>query len=654
MRPKNQKVPKSIPPIPMDQQISKASKRLDQLKRQVSKSQDPFMGETLEEFEKSLEELNTTWEELAASRLIIEAERQRYQDLFNFAPDVYLVTTPEGIIREANLAAAFQLGLNQNAMIGKPLALFLDEADLRDLWKLLNRFRKGEKVQPIERDWVLKSPKGRSFPAAVLVAPEFGPGGGTQVLRWLIRDSSEKKKAEEKLKKYQDQLEKKVQSRTAELKTVNEQLNLLTNALPVLIAYVDSEQRYRFTNRAYEEWFGFSREKMEGKHLQELMGEFYRSIKTYVLQALSGQTTNFTILLKNKKEEARHIEAKYIPDMGDKGNVKGFFVLAQDVTERKRKEDELRKEREKVLSIFDGMDVAISVIDPNTFEILYANKASKTQFKKKLVGRKCYQAFQDLMQPCVFCTNNKIFGENLGKTYSWERQNLKNKHWYRCYDKAILWPDGRWVRYEIAIDITDSKRGEEERAHLQRRLESLWKISRLVEAEYALLCQTIVDEAVTLAESDYGFLGFLSEDQKEISISFWSGKALEEGGIANGPIFFPISQTGLWGEPVRQRKPIIINDCQADYPNKPGLPNGPVPITRILLVPIIRKGRIAVLVGITNKPTEYTQEDVQQLTIFLTNALLIMEKKKTEQALGKAEENYRSIFEDAVEGIFQS
>ncbi|MDH7563797.1 MAG: PAS domain S-box protein [Candidatus Bathyarchaeota archaeon] len=111
-------------------------------------------------------------------------------------------------------------------------------------------------------------------------------------------------------------------------------------------------------------------------------------------------------------------------------------------------------------ALSEGIDEVVYVADPETYEVLFANGKIKALFKET-VGKKCYKAFQNLDSPCPFCTNKHIFGKNLGKTYIWEFQNQKNKHWYRCIDKAIKWVDGRYVRYEMAIDITEQKKTEE-------------------------------------------------------------------------------------------------------------------------------------------------------------------------------------------------
>ena len=137
-----------------------------------------------------------------------------------------------------------------------------------------------------------------------------------------------------------------------------------------------------------------------------------------------------------------------------------FKDVVQAAIGEKQSRIEMEIERMQLFSLFDGIDEPIYVSDPQSYEVLFANKALKSLFGE-VIGRKCYEAFQGFTSPCPFCTNEKIFGENVGKSYVWEFQNKHNKRWYRCIDKAIPWPDGRMVRYEIAIDITDRKEAEE-------------------------------------------------------------------------------------------------------------------------------------------------------------------------------------------------
>ncbi|MCC5650963.1 PAS domain-containing protein [Nostoc sp. XA013] len=81
-------------------------------------SQQEIITEAFEELHTAMEELLTASEELKLTRAAVEKERQRYQDLFEFAPDGYLVTNAAGIILEANYTAATLLGVHQQNRSG--------------------------------------------------------------------------------------------------------------------------------------------------------------------------------------------------------------------------------------------------------------------------------------------------------------------------------------------------------------------------------------------------------------------------------------------------------------------------------------------------------------------------------------------------------
>lgn len=127
---------------------------------------------------------------------------------------------------------------------------------------------------------------------------------------------------------------------------------------------------------------------------------------------------------------------------------------------------------QQLQSILESIDEPIYVSDPNTFELLYVNHAFR-RYWGEVIGRQCFEVLQGRDSPCEFCTNHLIFGEKAGQPHVWEFQNLINKRWYRCIDRAIPWPDGRLVRYEMAIDITERKRAEQALAESQRILSTL-------------------------------------------------------------------------------------------------------------------------------------------------------------------------------------
>ena len=151
---------------------------------------------TLEVLQVSEEELRIQAEELAASQETIQAERLRYRELFQLAPDAYLVTSPDGIIQEANEAAAQLLNLDAHRLIGKPLGVFVPP-DARGEFRLrLARAAREGRMSDWETS--LRPRRGAApVPVACTVAAVAGGGGPTTGLRWLVRDVSERRRAEE-------------------------------------------------------------------------------------------------------------------------------------------------------------------------------------------------------------------------------------------------------------------------------------------------------------------------------------------------------------------------------------------------------------------------------------------------------------------------
>jgi PAS domain S-box-containing protein len=113
--------------------------------------------------------------------------------------------------------------------------------------------------------------------------------------------------------------------------------------------------------------------------------------------------------------------------------------------------------------------------------------------------------------------------------------------------------------------------------------------------------------------------------------------------IDNKPLVFNISESGIWADAVRGRQAVVVNDYQADFAGKHGLPEGHVPLTRLVSVPVFRSGRIVAVGAVANKMSVYTGEDVKTIEEFLTNANIIVQRKRAEDLLRLNEEQYRTV-----------
>ena len=124
----------------------------------------------------------------------------------------------------------------------------------------------------------------------------------------------------------------------AALRRSEEQLRLIANGLPVLIAYVDKYQRYRFNNEAYQTWLGHSPDKIYGCHLQQVHGpEEYQKVQKYIERVLSGQQVTYEHDTSFQDGCTHSVNVTYIPHVQGQENdeVKGFFALTSDISDRK-------------------------------------------------------------------------------------------------------------------------------------------------------------------------------------------------------------------------------------------------------------------------------------------------------------------------------
>lgn len=165
---------------------------------------------------------------------------------------------------------------------------------------------------------------------------------------------------------------------TARLGENEKKLQLVTDAMPALISYVDSHKVYRFSNQAYEEWFGH---RADGIKLDEMLGPAaYQKISGYVEDALKGRMVNYQAEIAYREGGVRFVDATYVPDVEDHGRVKGFFALVQDITERRQSEETVRQWADA----FEHCAHGIAIGDPATNRILVCNSAFAALHKSRI------------------------------------------------------------------------------------------------------------------------------------------------------------------------------------------------------------------------------------------------------------------------------
>ena len=196
-------------------------------------------------------------------------------------------------------------------------------------------------------------------------------------------------------------------------------------------------------------------------------------------------------------------------------------------------------------------------------------------------------------------------------------------------------------------EVAERTRAEEALRLDEARLEALITLNELAEAPLHQIADFALEEAVKLTKSKIGFLGFVSDDESAVNIHAWSQSAMQECAVVDKPMVFQMKEAGLWGEAVRRREPIVVNDYAASAPAKRGYPAGHVPVSRFLAIPVFDRELIVAVAAVANKEAEYQAGDVRQLTLLMGGMWRLLQRTKAERALRES----RGFLQTVIDGI---
>jgi signal transduction histidine kinase len=148
-------------------------------------------------------------------------------------------------------------------------------------------------------------------------------------------------------------------------------------------------------------------------------------------------------------------------------------VIRNQIRKSKQAEKAVKESQERFLTVLDSIDADVYVSDMSTYEILFMNQHMKDSFGNDFTGQTCWQVFRNDSKACSHCTNEKLIntaGKPTG-VHIWECSNPLTGRWYINYDRAIQWGDDRFVRLQIATDVTERKLAEKSLQKAKEELE---------------------------------------------------------------------------------------------------------------------------------------------------------------------------------------
>ncbi|MCG7848742.1 MAG: PAS domain-containing protein, partial [ANME-2 cluster archaeon] len=301
-------------------------------------------------------ELEMQNEDLRRVQNELEDSRNRYSDLYDFAPLGYFTFDKNGLILQLNLTGANKLGIERGNLIKTPFTLYI-APDFKDVFYLHLRQVFNTETQ-ITCELRLVDKNGNQFDVQLESMPVCDIDGNL-LARTAMSDITERKRMEKELQEKQ------------------KELDIIFNSVPAMIWSKNIEGKYLQVNRAYSETVGLSLEKILGRTDYDLYST-----------DLADQYSKYDQEINNSRKPVSGIEERHLKPSGDhgwsltekmprcdaEGNVVGTIGFALDITKRKQAEEALRESEDRFRTIFDSVNDAVFIHDIETGAILDVNR----------------------------------------------------------------------------------------------------------------------------------------------------------------------------------------------------------------------------------------------------------------------------------------
>lgn len=225
-------------------------------------------------------------------------------------------------------------------------------------------------------------------------------------------------------------------------------------------------------NRRACEYYQYSHGEITTMLIQEINALTPDQIEAEMEAAVAEDRNHFVFPHRKKSGEVRHVEVYSSPVM--LGGVRRLHSVVFDIEDKYRAEEALAREQRQLRSVLDGLPVGVYIADTNSYEILYVNPYFRDLYGRDVTGKRCYQVIHNRTGQCPFCNNPQLRPD--GSVMEWDYHNPVLDREFYVMDRLIRWHDGRDVRFEVAIDITERKRTEETLRRLNETKEKILSV----------------------------------------------------------------------------------------------------------------------------------------------------------------------------------
>ncbi|MBK5964771.1 histidine kinase [Thiocystis minor] len=445
-------------------------------------------------------------------------------------------------------------------------------------------------------------------------------------------------------------------------------LRTLINAIPDLVWLKDPNGVYLACNPMFERLYGAPEADILGRTDADFvpapLAEFFRAHDLAAIAA-GAPSRNEEMLTFAADGYTGLFETLKTPMRGPEGTLIGVLGIARDITAARETAEALSERDEIYHAIVDQASDGIVLIDAETRRFAEFNAAAHQAlgYTRDEFARLALDDIQAELTPeQVGERMNALLARGGGTFEIPHRHKDGSVRWFRISNRLMI-IRGRMYLSAIWTDITEPRRIavdlERHRQHLEQlvvertaelefahrrllisdaRLQALFEMSQRAHTlDEREILQWGIEAAVRITDSQIGYLHLVNEDQETIQFYVWSAATLDHC-TALHETHYPVSEAGIWADPLRERRPVVHNDYQGMSDRK-GYPQGHAHLIRHLGVPVIEGDKVRVLIGVGNKATDYDGADEHEVQLFVNDLWRIVIRRRAEAALALAKES---------------
>jgi len=607
---------------------------------------------------------------------------KRLADIINFLPDATFAIDTHGVVIAWNRAMERMTGVKSEDVLGKgdyeyALPFYHERRPLLINLVLEDDPAIGEKYPFVKRE-------GRTLFSEITI-PHFNNGRGAAL--WFTASPLYDRKGEivGAIESIREITERKL---AEEARSESERrFRELADLLPQGIYESDTEGRMTYVNRLALEMFGFTAEDVEkGLNALDVIApeDRKRAGTVFAKMVETGTREQGNEEYRAVRKDGRRFPVSiYSSPIFRNGRVSGVRGVIIDITDRKKAEETLLSANQEYTSLLDQIqdvyyrsdtggrlvrasrswatlfgynnvsecigrsiadDFYFKASDRNILLDEVARKGKVTGYEVTLKKKTGEPVLVEVSSHPYYDAQGNILG--IEGTFRDIAERKKAEDELRAANEQLVASDE-----ELRAQYDELALGEKRVRMSETRLRYMLGFDEYAKKSERELLEYAIEGAGVVTDSPLGYLAFLNEDESELSMYAWSKNAMAECSMRTKPIVYKTEKTGLWGEAVRQRQAVITNDYAAPDPAKKGYPEGHPRIIRHMNVPVIDDDHIVIVAGVANKPSDYTENDVNELLLLVQGLWNILKRRRAEETRNESEEKYRNIIDNAPAGM---